>query len=317
MTDQLWDLRDNGVAESGEAVHSSGKPIIHSTYRGWGQLGCPCLFRSSTLKLSKRIKSECQASASDFVGVGNNPNTGASVWRSQPTRRNVVPFRIIPDAGQVSEKSAKPTSPFSDKQVCDVFQDNEARSKVASESKHFSVETAAFAFDAGLFSTCRKVLAWESATNDVNGNSIGSKAFTRQLPYIVVAGHMGPVLGQDATRKLLDLAERDGLEPASPLQTQREAADAAKQVEQLVRLPAHAAAAEDCSEGRVRGEAAAAAANSSNDAYPATTSDCQCSAGMLLRCAHERAVWSETPRSSASASGPALLTISECVLIVP
>lgn len=77
------------------------------------------------------------------------------------------------------------------------------------------------------------------------------------------------------------------------------------------------AAAEDCSEGRGRGVAAAAAASSSNDACPATTSDCQCSAGMLLRCAQERAVWSETPRSSASVSGPALLTISECVLITP
>jgi hypothetical protein len=237
--DKFGYLRDYGVSEGGKALHSVGNPIIHSTNCGWGQLGCPNLLRSSTLKLSKRIKSECQASASDFVGVGNNPDTGSSVWRSQPTRRNVEPFRIIPDAGHVSEKGAKPISPLSNKQVCDVFQDDETGSKVASKSNNLSVETAAFAVDASLTPACRKVLAREPPADDIDGNSICIKSLCGKLTHVAVAGDVRPVLGEDFARERFDFAEGDGFKSACSFKAKAKPSDAREKVKdtQLFHLP--------------------------------------------------------------------------------
>src|SRR5207248_2146883 len=67
-------------------------------------------------------------SASDFVGVGHQPNPVAEVRGANGGSRYAVPLRIIPDLGQVPENPSKPSAPFSAKQICDVFHDREGGS---------------------------------------------------------------------------------------------------------------------------------------------------------------------------------------------
>jgi hypothetical protein len=68
-------------------------------------------------------------------------------------------------------------------------------------------------------------LAGEPSTDDINGNSIGSKSFCGKRSHVSVARDIGPVLGEDFARELFDFAEGDGLEPTSSLQSQRKTAN--------------------------------------------------------------------------------------------
>jgi hypothetical protein len=71
------------------------------------------------------------------VGVGSNPDSISAVRRTNGGSGYNVPFRIKPDSGKVSEKLAAVTSPVKVKQVCGVFHDEVARSKLANETEHF------------------------------------------------------------------------------------------------------------------------------------------------------------------------------------
>jgi hypothetical protein len=56
------------------------------------------------------------------VGVGNNPEPVPQVRGANVGSAYAVPFRIIPERGQVSENSLNPPS----KQCCDVLHDDDA-----------------------------------------------------------------------------------------------------------------------------------------------------------------------------------------------
>ena len=68
------------------------------------------------------------------VGVGHNPDPISVVVRAKFGSWYTVPFRIIPDLGNVPENSLKPSSPLSIKKVCDVFKDGVSGSKLPKQT---------------------------------------------------------------------------------------------------------------------------------------------------------------------------------------
>jgi hypothetical protein len=67
---------------------------------------------------------------SPLVGVGHDPNPISPVRGTNGASWYAVPFRIVPERGQVSENSSKSPS----KQSCDVLHDDVAGSYLANNS---------------------------------------------------------------------------------------------------------------------------------------------------------------------------------------
>jgi hypothetical protein len=65
-------------------------------------------------------------------------------------------------------------------------------------------------------------LAGEAAADDINGSDL----LSAERANVVKAWNSRPVFRQHAPAEWIDLAERDGLEPARALQAQVEATDA-------------------------------------------------------------------------------------------
>jgi hypothetical protein len=149
------------------------------------------------------------------VGVGNNPNAIPFMGRAKSSNWYAVPLRIIPERGQVSENTVKPST----KQSCDVLQQYELGSKVANEAAYFGPQTRSGAVKSSAFSGEADVLAGEPAADDIDGNSVSGQSVGCEFSNVMVAGNLGPVLLEDAAGELLDLAKGDGLEAASPFQT--------------------------------------------------------------------------------------------------
>jgi hypothetical protein len=88
-----------------------------------------------------------------------------------------------------------------------------------------------------LLSSSANVLAGKPTSDNVNGNSIGSKSFCGKGADIIVAGDVRPVLGEDFARERFDFAERDGFKAgvfsviSCPFKAKREAAYPAKKIE--------------------------------------------------------------------------------------
>lgn len=145
-------------------------------------------------------------------GVGHNPDSVASVMGAKGGSWYAVPLRIIPDRGQVSEYTVQPST----KQRCDVLHDDISESKLASKARSISGET--------------NVLTWEPTADDINGNSIGSKAFCGKLADVGVAGNIWPVLCEDSTGEVLDFAEGDGFESACSFEAKTKSSNAAEKI---------------------------------------------------------------------------------------
>ena len=64
------------------------------------------------------------------VGVANNPEAIPPVRGANGGSWDAMPFRIVPERGQVSENVSKPPK----KECCDVFHDDEAGSYLANKS---------------------------------------------------------------------------------------------------------------------------------------------------------------------------------------
>jgi hypothetical protein len=170
------------------------------------------------------------------VRVGHNPDALASVLGSKGCSRYAVPFRIVPEGGQVPENSAKPSSPLASKQVCDVLHEDVARSKFASQAGDLAPKTRAFALQTRAKSGNRQVLAGEPAADDIDGNSSLGKSVAGEGSHVIEARNLGPMLRQHLAGEWVDLAEGDRLEPARALKAEREAADPAEQVEDAEHL---------------------------------------------------------------------------------
>jgi hypothetical protein len=168
------------------------------------------------------------------VGVGHNPDPVASVRRANGASWYAVPFRIIPERGQGSENGIQPSR----KQRSDVLQDDEAWSQFANKTGDFVEQAAPLACEASAKSCKANVLARETATDDIDGNSIGSKSFTGEGSDIIVAGDIGPVLCEDAAGEVFNFAERDRFEAivfgtfhCGALKPKAKTADTAEQIE--------------------------------------------------------------------------------------
>lgn len=249
---KFGDLRDYGVSASSKAVCPIGNPISHSLRTGlihpstrYGtHLGSH--FRSKPIlrplgRVSPRdfrciVSIENGAKPLLLLGVGHKPNPVAQVWSTDSGRRYAVPFRVIPDLGQVSENSTEPSSGSfagASKKTSDVLHKEEPGLYLANETNHFGPESASRTFKPGTTTSDGKVLAREATGNDIDCDSIGSEPSCSEGSHIVIDRHLGPVFRKDAAREFLNLAERDGLEPARALQAKAEATDAAEQIEKL------------------------------------------------------------------------------------
>lgn len=264
---QFGNLRDYGVSEPFKAVCSIGNPISHSTHVGFspprlpeltpsamptdlGSEDCcrpgafdipalkspafgvghiataqPNLFgfaRPSPLQVNER-----STLAFAELGVGHDPDAVASVACANVGSWYAVPFRIIPDRGQVSENSAQPST----KQCCDVLHDKELWSKFASKPDDLDPEAASRSIQASAKSCERQILAREPSADDIDGNSIGSKSLCGEFSNVMIARHLWPVFRQHAAGKFFNFAKGDRLKPAGAFQPKTETADPAEQVE--------------------------------------------------------------------------------------
>lgn len=233
MANQFWDLRDYGVAERDSCVHFAGNPMNQLSQIGLTVPRLPERIPMTTP--ATRGSENCVAEVvfenprwkSEALGVGHKPESVSLVGRTNGASRYAVPLRIVPERGQVSEYTAH----SSIKQRCNVFHDDELRSYFANKSGVLGPETTTTAFNPLPTTGIRNVLAGEPATDGVNTNAIGSKSLAGKVSNVMVARNLRPMLGEDAARKLFDLAERDGLETARAFKTKGEAADAAEKVE--------------------------------------------------------------------------------------
>ena len=249
-TDKLGDLRDYGVSASGKAVCPIGNPISHSGRIGLIQpstrygthLGSHLrsklilqpLGRVSPRDFRCIVSIENGAKPLDLFGVGHKPNPVAQMWSADSCRWYAVPLRIIPDLGQVSENSTKPSARSfagATKKTSDVLHDDELRSYLANEADDFAPEAGPLTVKSRTPTSDGYVLAGKSARNDVNGNSIGSKPLCGEGSHVIVTGDLGPMLRQHTAGEGFDFAEGDRLESARPLKAEGEAANTRKQIE--------------------------------------------------------------------------------------
>jgi hypothetical protein len=170
------------------------------------------------------------------VGVANQPEPISDMDGADCSSRNAMPFRIVPDLGQVPENSVHPET----KQAWDVLHDDEARSKLANESGIFRPKAGTRAIQASSsISLCDgDVLAREATADDINSNSICGETFGGELSNVVIAGDLGPMTFQNLAAERIDLAERHGAETARAFQPEAEATDSREQVQR----PKHDAA---------------------------------------------------------------------------
>lgn len=235
VADQFRDLRDYGVSEGCNSVCVSGKPISFSTNKGLIQPVRP-RSPSTSSKFPCGLRRFQHLFHIVFRGVGNKPDTFSTLRSANAGCWNVSPFRIIPALGQVSKNSAKPSAwplTWASKQVCDVLHDDEPGSYFANQTDDFGPEAAARAFNnANLLSRATDILAWEPTCNDINGiNSICAQSFCGKGADIVIAGDIGPVLGEDFARERFDFAEGDGFKSACSFKAKGEPSDSREKIE--------------------------------------------------------------------------------------
>jgi len=68
------------------------------------------------------------------------------------------------------------------------------------------------------------ILTGKASSDDIDGNSIGSKSCCCELADIFILGHLGPVFRQHAAAERIDLAKGYGFETAGSLEAEIEPA---------------------------------------------------------------------------------------------
>jgi hypothetical protein len=117
------------------------------------------------------------------------------------------------------------------KQPCDVLHDDEAGSKLANKAEVFKPKAGLLSREADLRSAFREVLTGKSADDAIDFNPVALEFGSGEFSHVMVAGNLRPMLSQHALAERIDLAERDGLEPARPLQAKVEAAYSGEEAE--------------------------------------------------------------------------------------
>ena len=245
------DLRDDRVAESPQSVHPSGNPMSHSTHAGFrapptaafsGRLlrsicdGGPLLEASCVVGVGHQRTASpkllpkplplmpralCRARRASMVaksvvspvsitaGVGHDPEAVALVRRTNGGSGYAVPLSIVPERGQVPENDTE----ASPEKRGDILHEDVAGSNLANEAGVFDPEATALTREPFASASDGDILAGKSAANNVDCSDM----LGLQLSNVAVDGNVGPMLGKDAARELLDLAEGHRLESSRPL----------------------------------------------------------------------------------------------------
>jgi hypothetical protein len=153
-------------------------------------------------------------------GVGNNPYPVASVRGTNGARRYAMPFRVMPDLGQVPENGSQPST----KQRCHVLQDDVLRSNHANGSNHFPPESRTGSGKSGACTGKGDILAGEASADNVGIGILrgGHVADVRRV---------GEAQRENARGVGVELRNRDRLEAARALEPKVEAADPCEQRE--------------------------------------------------------------------------------------
>jgi hypothetical protein len=162
------------------------------------------------------------------LGVCDNPDTVSPVRRAgvpsthhERPRGVVCRFQVI--EYPVSSESSETRNILSDDPIWSEF---------SNEPSEFVPETTSFAVETGAAARLRNVLAGEAAGDEIDGNSIGSKALRGERSDVIEDRNLGPVMGKDAPAEIVGLAERDGSHSGS-FEPEAEAANSAEEVEDI------------------------------------------------------------------------------------
>jgi hypothetical protein len=136
-----------------------------------------------------------------------------------------VPFRVIPERGQVTEDGFEPAIA----ELVDILHEEVARSKLADQPAKLEPEPATRATEPGFIARTANVLARETAAYDVGGDSVESQSSCIKAPNICVARYLRPVSSQDGAAIAVDLAKRRRPK-AGALEAETEPAYAAEEV---------------------------------------------------------------------------------------
>lgn len=217
MLGHLW---DDGVTKGSPSgsVQPRGNPITHSRNRGFGFppriAGRSGLLRRSSAGLP------APRFASLAFGVGNEEQPITLVRGTEGDRRYAIPVRVIPARGQVPENVAHPPI----KESCHVFHDEVSGSHHANGSHHLPPESRAGPGQAGAEPGMAKVLARETATQDVDG----LKLSIVHLRDVLAALGLGPVAGEHPPAERIELDLPGHRADAGAFKPQLQAADAAE-----------------------------------------------------------------------------------------
>jgi hypothetical protein len=130
-----------------------------------------------------------------------------------------MPFRIMPDLGQVSENGSHPST----KQRCHVFQDREARSNHANGSNHFPPQSRTGSGKSGACPRKANILARKSGADDVGIRVL-------RCGHVAHVGNARKPCFKDARGVWISLGKSDGFKAARTVQTEGKTADASEEI---------------------------------------------------------------------------------------
>ncbi len=112
-------------------------------------------------------------------GTANDKNSFTKVAGTKRRSRNALPFRVIPERGQVPENSIEPPN----KQAWRVLHKDESGSKFANDAGEFKPEPRAITVKTSPLSGERNILTRKSARDQINGPiAIGRKCSDVVMP---------------------------------------------------------------------------------------------------------------------------------------
>lgn len=100
-------------------------------------------------------------------------------------------------------------------QVRNVLSDDPIWSAFSDEPGKLAPKPAALAVDAGAAARLRNILAGEAAGDEIDGNSIGSKALRGKAADVGKDWRIGPVMGEDSSAEVVGFAECSRSHPGS------------------------------------------------------------------------------------------------------
>jgi hypothetical protein len=152
------------------------------------------------------------------AGVGHDPDSVASVRRTNGARWYAMPLRVIPDLGQGPENNVQPST----KQRCHVLQDDDAGSNHASGSNHFPEESRTGSGKSGACTGKGDVLAGEASADNVGIGILRSR-------HVTDVHGIGKPERENARGVGVKLGHSDRVKAARALEPEVEAANASEQ----------------------------------------------------------------------------------------